>query len=263
MNYIIDKDQSITHHFKEGDTLNIIIKEHSQGTLSLDIQGKGEVCINISVGSSSNWKILSLNNSNDKLNVSEVITLASHANVHLVYGELGMGDLTKDTQILLEGENAHAELTGAVLTFGSITWSLQADHLARRTSSVLNTNAIILDYGRLRMDVEGKIEKGNRGSTTHQMTRILNLGKQTKGIVFPKLLIDENDVEASHAASVGQVNEEHLFYLQSRGLNKHEALRLMIQGYLAPVIQEIQDKEIREKLYQEIETKVNTYVHES
>ena len=89
----------------------------------------------------------------------------------------------------------------------------------------------------------------------------MNLGQQTKGIVFPKLLIDENDVEASHAASVGQANEEHIFYLQSRGLTYIEALRLMIMGYLAPVISEIEDKEIQEELMKEIEAKVNEYVH--
>lgn len=261
MIYTINKTTQIDLIFKEDETVNIDIQKDSEGTLSLYAQGYGKVNLNITVNKNSNWKILWINNSDESLEIIENVNVLDHAHVKLIHGELSIGSHTKETKIHLLGEYSLVELTGAVLSFGKLSWLIQADHKAKNSEAHLNTNAIILDNGNLKLEVEGIIAKGYRGSKTHQMTRILNLGKQTKGIVFPKLLIDENDVEASHAASVGQANEEHIFYLQSRGLTYIEALRLMIMGYLAPVINEIEDKEIQENLMNKIEEKVNQYVH--
>ncbi|NLC64279.1 MAG: hypothetical protein GX753_01250 [Erysipelothrix sp.] len=83
------------------------------------------------------------------------------------------------------------------------------------------------------------------------------MGDESNAIVFPKLLIDENDVAASHAASVGRPNEEHIYYLQSRGLSKKDAMRLLLKGYLLPITEGIQDLKIKEALIEEIEMKVD------
>lgn len=260
MNYSIDKDTQLDLKFKDKDALTIELSPNSSGTLTMNVEGSGAITIDINAQAHSHWKVLWINHSDGALDIIENVNVDEHADVRLIYGELSTGKHTKDTKVHLIGDHANVELIAAVLAFDELQWSMQADHKARNTEANLNTNAIILDDGKLRLDVEGKIAKGFIRSKTHQMSRILNLGKDTQGIVFPKLLIDENDVEASHAASVGQANDEHIFYLQSRGLTKLEALRLMIKGYLAPVIKEIDQIEIQEKLMEEIDKKVNDYV---
>ena len=65
------------------------------------------------------------------------------------------------------------------------------------------------------------------------------LSPKARGDANPILLIDEDDVKAGHAASVGQVNAEQVYYLMSRGISKQEAERLIIHGFLAPVVSEI------------------------
>jgi Fe-S cluster assembly protein SufD len=67
------------------------------------------------------------------------------------------------------------------------------------------------------------------------------------------LKIDENEVEASHAATVGRVNEDHLYYLQSRGLTKSDAKRLITLGYLQPIIRYFTDTSVQEKLASQIQ----------
>ena len=57
----------------------------------------------------------------------------------------------------------------------------------------------------------------------------------------PILKIDENDIEASHAATVGKVSDEHIFYLTSRGLNLEEAKMLITLGYLKPILKGFND----------------------
>ena len=72
-------------------------------------------------------------------------------------------------------------------------------------------------------------------SITRQNAKIIVFDEKAKGNASPILKIDENDVIASHGAVVGQISDEHLFYLMSRGLTKEEARELIIKGYLSPV----------------------------
>ena len=65
------------------------------------------------------------------------------------------------------------------------------------------------------------------------------LSPKARGDANPILLIDEDDVKAGHAASVGQVNPEQIYYLMSRGITRTEAERLIIYGFLAPVVSDI------------------------
>jgi len=69
-------------------------------------------------------------------------------------------------------------------------------------------------------------------------------------------LIDENDVTAGHAASIGQVDPEDMYYLMSRGLDQATAERLVVRGFLGSVIVEIPVKEVREEMIQTIEDKL-------
>lgn len=73
----------------------------------------------------------------------------------------------------------------------------------------------------------------------------------------PILLIDENDVTAGHAASIGQVDPEDMYYLMSRGLDKATAERLVVRGFLGSVIVEIPVKEVRDEMIATIEEKLS------
>ena len=72
-----------------------------------------------------------------------------------------------------------------------------------------------------------------------------------------EILIDENDVTAGHAASIGQVDPEDMYYLMSRGLDQHTAERLVVRGFLGSVIVEIPVKEVRDEMIATIEEKLS------
>ena len=80
--------------------------------------------------------------------------------------------------------------------------------------------------------------------------------KLSNGIAKPILKIDENDIEASHAAVVGKINDEHLFYLTSRGLTESAAKELITFGYLKPIMNGFVDEEIREDISSLIEERM-------
>ena len=79
-----------------------------------------------------------------------------------------------------------------------------------------------------------------------------------RGDANPILLIEEYEVTAGHAASVGQIDEEQLYYLMSRGIHRKEAMRLAIRGFLGPVIEAIPLNSVREELIENIERKLQS-----
>ncbi len=79
------------------------------------------------------------------------------------------------------------------------------------------------------------------------------LSDKARSDANPILLIDENDVTAGHAASIGQVDPEDMYYLMSRGLDKATAERLVVRGFLGSVIVEIPVKEVRAEMIENID----------
>ena len=63
-----------------------------------------------------------------------------------------------------------------------------------------------------------------------------------------KIIIDEFDVVANHGASIGKMSDDSLFYLMSRGLTKEEASKIIIMGFINPLVDKIEDKETKEML---------------
>ena len=74
------------------------------------------------------------------------------------------------------------------------------------------------------------------------------LSPTARGDANPLLLIDEDEVKAGHAASVGQVNAEQIHYLMSRGITLDKAMKLIIYGFLAPVVAEIPIAAVEQQL---------------
>ena len=90
------------------------------------------------------------------------------------------------------------------------------------------------------------ILKGCHQSASHQNAKIVVFDDNCKAIARPVLKIDENDIEASHAAVVGKVSDEHIFYLTSRGLNIDEAKLLITMGYLKPILRGFNESTAKE-----------------
>ncbi len=94
------------------------------------------------------------------------------------------------------------------------------------------------------------------GAKNFQESRVLLLDKAAKGDASPILLINHHDVEAGHAAGVSRVDDEELYYLMSRGIDKQAAGRLMTSAFVRPVIDKISDEEKLEAVVDKINKKV-------
>jgi Fe-S cluster assembly protein SufD len=117
--------------------------------------------------------------------------------------------------------------------------------------------AVVMKQGRLMIDAIGSIVNGAKQSKNHQTSRALSFEDGQHSTILPELLIDENDVEASHAMSIGRVDDEQLYYLMSRGLTLPQVTALISSGYLMPVADVIENEEVRSVLREELERKLS------
>ena len=98
-----------------------------------------------------------------------------------------------------------------------------------------------------------KIDKGSQNSNSYFDESTLLLGDQVISKVIPSLEIIPDNVKASHSSTTTYIPEEEVFYLQSRGIDKNKNYNMISSGFLKSKINEITDKEIKEKIFLDID----------
>jgi Fe-S cluster assembly protein SufD len=178
--------------------------------------------------------------------------------IEWIVGELNSGNVLSDTTSILKGSGSSSD--AKVICVGTndqkMNLTTRAVHFGRNTNSDMITRAVMRDQSTAIINGVTKIEKGATGANGQQTEKVLMLSPQSRGDANPILLIDEDDVKCGHAASVGQVNPEQIHYLMSRGIAKSEAQRLIIYGFLAPVVAEIPIEKLAANLQQLVERKL-------
>ena len=146
----------------------------------------------------------------------------------------------------------------ASLTAGSDSkkFDISVNHNSPATFARMDNYGVCKDSGKLVFSGISTIFNGSKGSKTHQNSKIMVFDKESNGIAKPILKIDENDIEASHAAVVGKINDEHLFYLTSRGLTESAAKELITFGYLKPIMNGFIDENIKSEISALIEERM-------
>ncbi len=119
--------------------------------------------------------------------------------------------------------------------------SQEVRHLASRTSSDLRTRGALMDSSKSIYRGLVRVEKGTRGCSGNQREDVLLLGGKAEADSLPNLEIGTDDVRCGHAASVGRIDGEKLFYLMSRGLDGTAARKFLIEGFFAPVVEDMRD----------------------
>ena len=183
------------------------------------------------------------------------IRVASNGYLDAAFADFSSGKGKLEIAVYLEGEGAHCDWHLSSLTKGDSekVFDVSLFHLVPHTEGEVANYGITLDESRLTFTGVSKIKNGAKGSTTRQAAKIIVFDPHSGGKCTPILKIDENDVSASHAAIVGKLSDEHLFYLESRGLPPKEAKRLITLGYLKPVLGYFKDEKLRQRIDEAIE----------
>lgn len=181
--------------------------------------------------------------------------LDNDAMIDWAIGVMNEGNVIADFDSDLYGKGSHADMKVVALSSGKQVQGIDTRVTNYGCNSIGNIlqHGVILEKGTLTFNGIGHIIKGAKGADAQQESRVLMLSDQARSDANPILLIDENDVTAGHAASIGQVDPEDMYYLMSRGLDKATAERLVVRGFLGSVIVEIPVKEVRDEMIENID----------
>ncbi len=173
-------------------------------------------------------------------------------------GLMNDGNTISENVTNLMGDGSYADTKTVTIGRGNQTqnFTTKVVHFGKHSEGWILKHGVQKDSATSIFNGIGKIEHGASKSNAQQSSRVLMLDEKARGDANPILLIDEDDVMAGHAASVGRVDPYQLYYLMSRGIPKREAERLVIHGFLAPVVNELPIEGVKAQLVEVIERKV-------
>lgn len=202
--------------------------------------GQAHVLIEVITEPSSRLRYLSVNELKEQQPAYILRTgfTARDAAIYWKQVELGQNSLIADLRTHLLGEGSESILEAIAISSGQQTVGInsQITNHASHTNGDIHQKGVALDESTLTFNGIGHIIKRAKEANSQQESRILMLSDQARGDTNPILLIDEFEVMAGHAASIGQIPPEDLYYLTSRGIHKKEALRMYARGFLKSTI---------------------------
>lgn len=173
-------------------------------------------------------------------------------------GQMNDGNTVSENITNLKGDGSFADSKTVTVSRGEQKQNITTKivHFGKNSVGNILNHGVVKDEATSIFNGIGKIEHGATKSNAEQTSRVLMLSEKARGDANPILLIDEDDVMAGHAASVGRVDPVQLYYLMSRGIQKKEAERLIIHGFLRPVVNELAIENVKNQLVEVIERKV-------
>jgi Fe-S cluster assembly protein SufB len=139
---------------------------------------------------------------------------------------------------VLVGEGARSDNLGLVFAGrGQVQdTGAKAIHLAPNTTSTIRSKSISKDGGVANYRGLIKVTKAARGASASLVCDSLLLDSESEANTFPAVKNAQEDVTISHEATIGKIGDEELFYLESRGLTRDDAVRMVIHGFVEPIV---------------------------
>jgi len=156
----------------------------------------------------------------------------------------------------LLGAGASSKIYGFVFGHGRqhIDQHTLQDHQAPHTTSDLLYKAALQHQSRMVYTGLIRIAKTAKQTDAYQANNNLLLSREAKAETIPMLEILADDVRCKHGATIGPVDEEQLFYLAARGIPRDLAERLLVMGFVDPIIQQVPGEALQQRLRDELET---------
>jgi len=184
--------------------------------------------------------------------------LLNDSSIDWAIGVMNDGNMAGDFDSDLMGNGSHADMKVVAASSGRQIQGIDSrvTNFGNHSVGHIFQHGVILDSSTLTFNGIGHIIKGAKGADAQQESRVLMLSDKARGDANPILLIDENEVTAGHAASIGRVDPEDMYYLMSRGITEEEAKRLVIRGFLGSVLVNIPIRKVQNDFIAMLEGKL-------
>ena len=174
----------------------------------------------------------------------------TYSTINWIEGNIGSRLTRSDVETTLAGDGSETKVVGAF--FGHEDQHLDINarvwHEAENTTADLVTRGVLDDVARSVYEGVQDVGEDAWNTSSYQRENTLMLSDDSEADASPKLIIHNHDTEASHSATVGQVDQEDLLYMTSRSIDPNTARNMLVEGFFVPVLEEIDVEEFREDL---------------
>ena len=220
---------------------------------SVDVE---EEIINVADGEIK--KISAVNLSTEESARKIKINVGKSARVELAAIDLGRGNFSANIEINLDGDDSTAEINSVY--FGDGQRRLDFNYIIRqrglRTNATMNVRGALNDKCDKIFRGTLDFQRGAKGSIGRELEEVVILSDAVRNRSIPLMLSNEDDVDGHHAVSVGRLDDEKIFYLMSRGLDKAEAEKLIVEAAFNPVLEKISDESLRAEISAELQRRL-------
>jgi len=239
----------------------LVVTEQSSSVTILERQTTGEDVdgeryysgiVEIDAGENSNVQYGSLQNVDEE---TYTYTLKrghadTHATIDWIEGNVGSRLTKSSVETHLRGEGSESQIVGAFFGHNDQHFDVAARvwHEAEHTTADLVTRGVLDDDARSVYEGVQDVGSSAWDTSSYQRENTLMLSDESEADASPKLIINNHDTEASHSATVGQVDQQDLFYMTSRGVSPRMARNMLVEGFFVPVLEEIAVEEFRDDL---------------
>lgn len=229
----------VYQNLDEDINISIIVNSHNRVDIIEKYNNLNNITINKEMIIRDNaivYRYVQNNLDDGDFKLYETVNVYRDCQVKTAYVEFGKSKIKADIFYNLIGEGCDVRTRLAALSDQvKKYYKISILHNAKHTYGNMDNYGVVRNKGSLIIDGIGSISKSMSKSSTHQANKIIVYDKGCVAKANPYLYINEYDVKASHGASVGSINPEHLYYLESRGISKRDAMELVTYGYFLPI----------------------------
>ncbi|WP_246987601.1 Fe-S cluster assembly protein SufD [Halorientalis marina] len=174
----------------------------------------------------------------------------TYGTVNWIEGNIGSRLTKTNVETRLVGDGSESKIVGAFFGHNDQHFDLASKvwHEAEHTTADLVTRGVLDDSARSVYEGVQDVGRDAWDTNSYQRENTLMLSDESEADASPKLIINNHDTEASHSATVGQVDAEDMFYMTSRSIPRQQAKNMLVEGFFVPVMEEVAVDELREDL---------------
>ena len=254
----LDKDITLTiiHNIDKNCNIELVLNENINAKI-LEIfylNNRDDVVVNkeIIISNNSSLDITTIETSNAKIKAKVNIntTLGEKATIKNNKLALYLNEITESEKVLLSGKKAKYDNFNVLINTLDLKQNndLLVVHENEDTESIMRNFGIAKGNAILNINTNGIVKQGAKRSNVSQKSKGILLDINSTISANPWLQIDEFDCLASHGAGIGAISEEELYYLMSRGLTRAESERIIIDGFVSPIYEKINNEKEKEEI---------------
>ena len=212
--------------------INVDKEIHLSNPMYLEIESS--VKLNIKVSENIDTKLVIIGNSDYDINID----LDKNSS-------LLVNSINKDNSVNVEiklNEKSVITYNHSTLSINNSINNFKVHHITSNSTSNLNNNGINLSNNKLFFNIDGIVKKNLSNIICNQSSKIINFNLGESKII-PNLIIDSNDIIANHSAYIGEIGEEEMFYLKSRGIDEENIKKIIYRSTLLGKMELNEEKE--------------------